>query len=209
MPPDGLNLRLAVFVAAAVLLSAAALRWESALVDAALPAVGATLDAIDGTYATVKLSAVAIDGELAIERTATPAGAHALGGHVVFPDPQTRLSAHVDAGYILQPLVLALALAIAWPAGGGRRWMLRLAALAPALAALALLDVALALYGFVWGREIALLEPGRFSALVSWADFMTAGGRYLLAIAAAVAATLISRAASPAKSAPGRHLAGR
>jgi hypothetical protein len=48
----------------------------------------------------------------------------------------------------------------------------------------------LMLYGAAWYQEVSLLDPDRFSPIAYWADFMNAGGRFVLTIAAAVLSVL-------------------
>jgi hypothetical protein len=52
------------------------------------------------------------------------------------------------------------------------------------MAIVVLLDVPMVLYGFMWYQGTSLLDPDRFSPLTSWADIMSAGGRFVLTIAA-------------------------
>jgi hypothetical protein len=68
---------------------------------------------------------------------------------------------------------------------------------APRVLPVVLLDVPLMLYRAAWYQEGSLLDPDRFSPIAYWADFMNAGGRFVLTIAAVVLAVF---AASPSGS---------
>jgi len=166
---------------------------EEALVRHAIPAIQAWLGVIDSTYRTVDLRLERLNNEWMIVRLATPAVAHALGGHVVAADPRSLMSGSAAAGIVLQPFILAVALLWAWPVRTHWELPLRVVLALPLIVLVALLDVPLMLYGFIWMREISTFEPDRFSLLVIWADFMNAGGRFALTVMAVVATILMAR----------------
>ncbi len=183
------------FVGAAVVLGALAVVLQGRLVGATLPMFRAWLGWIDDTYRTVDLSMIDLKGELVVQRIATPAHPHAIGGVVVYNDERSSLSTQVAAGIVLQPLVLAVALLIAWPWRSAAELALRLAAATPLMVLVMLLDVPMMLYGFIWYQELSAVDAARFSALAYWADMMNAGGRFVLAIAAAALAVGVPRIA--------------
>ena len=75
------------------------------------------------------------------------------------------------------------------------KWLaLRVALALPLLVLVVMLDVPTLLYGMIWYQEVSVLDPERFSPLVYWPDFMNAGGRFALTVAAvAVAIGLAGR----------------
>jgi hypothetical protein len=176
------------FLAAALIFGAVALACEPVLLARALPVFSGWLDLVDGTFHTLDLRVREINGELMIVRTAVPAVIHVLGGHVVAADPRSMLSASASAGIILQPLVLAAALLLAWPWRRLGELPVRILLAIPLMGAVLLLDVPTLLYGMLWNQEVSVLEPERFSLLITWTDFMNAGGRFALTIAAVAAA---------------------
>jgi hypothetical protein len=99
-----------------------------------------------------------------------------MGGQIISEQPDGWLEVTTTTGAVLQPLVIAPAFAFALPGA----WFARLAAFA--LAALLafgflLLDLPLTLHAYVWDIFIDNLEPERFSPLMSWHEFLHAGGR--------------------------------
>jgi hypothetical protein len=185
---DGLLRALVRFVAAAVVLGGVATVFQGQLVGAAMPTFRAWLGWIDDIYRTVDLSVVEVKGELVVQRIATPAQPHAIGEQVVYADPVTRFTSQAAAGLVLEPLVLAAGLSMAWPWRSTAELSLRFTITALLTAIVVLLDVPMMLYGFMWYQEVSILDPDRFSLLVYWADIMNAGGRFVLtAVAAALA----------------------
>jgi len=181
----GVVLRLIV---AALVIGGLALYFEEVLVRRALPLFQAWIEIIDDTYRTVDLHLEQRSGEWVIVRLATPAIVHVLGGNVVAVDSRTLISGLASAGIVLQPLVLAGALLCAWPAREVAELALRALFALPLVVMVVMLDVPIMLYGFIWNQELMALEPDRFSLLVSWADFMNAGGRLALTVVAVVVA---------------------
>jgi hypothetical protein len=186
---------LARFLAAATVAGSIAVVWQQQLVTAAMPALRAWLGCVDDTYRTLDLSVVDVNGELVLQRIATPARPHLAGEAIVYADAGTRLTSQVAAGLALQPLVLAVALLIAWPWRSAAELAVRFALATPLVLAVALLDVPLTLYGFMWYQEISVVDPHGFSPLAYWADLMSAGGRFALTLAACAPA--IAAAAIP------------
>ena len=187
---------LARFLAAATVAGIVAVVWQQQLVAAAMPAFRAWLGTIDDTYRTLDLSVVNVNGELVVQRIATLARPHPVGEAIAYADADTRLTSRAEAGLVLQPLVLAVALLIAWPWRGAAELAARFALATPLTLAVALLDVPMMLYGFMWYQEISVLDPDRFSPLVCWADIMNAGGRFTLTV---VACSIAIGVGAPAK----------
>jgi hypothetical protein len=188
VPRALLRLLLAGLAAGAV-----AVACEAPLVDLALTLIRACLDAVDGTFRTIALRAVPQGGELMIARVATPAITQVLGTRVITPDPAILLSTAVSGGLVLQPLVLMTALLAAWPWQRPAELALRAVLAAPLALLVLALDVPLMLYGLLWYQEVSAFEPERFSPLVLWTDFVNAGGRHALALAAAALAVAGAR----------------
>jgi hypothetical protein len=182
------------FVAAALLVGSVAAAFQGELVAAAMPPFRIWLGWIDSTYRTIDLSVANANGELVVRRLATPAHPHAVGGEVVDGDPSQPIATQAAAGLVLQPLVLALALVVAWPWRSAAELAVRVTVAAPLALLIALLDVPLMLYGVAWNSELALLDPSAFSPLVYWADFMNAGGRFALTVAAVAVSVWASSA---------------
>jgi hypothetical protein len=194
LDPPGLRRALARFAVAAVALAAIATIEQDTILARVLPVFGAWIDAIDDTFRTVDLALVTDNGGTAIRRVATPARTHAVGERVMYADPRTRLTSQAAAGIVFLPMVLAGALLLGWPWKRGGELALRVALALPLLVLVVMLDVPTLLYGMIWYQEVSVLDPERFSPLVYWPDFMNAGGRFALTVAAvAVAIGLAGR----------------
>lgn len=180
------------FVAAGLGLTCLAVAGQDWIVGHLLPLFRLWLDAVDDSYRTLDLSLVPAQAETVLRRVATPAGIHVLGQHVVYPQAHPVQANEAAAGIVLQPSILLLSMLLAWPWRTARELGLRLLFGAVLLPPLLVLDVPMMLYGFAWLEELQAFDPQRFSLLASWADAMNAGGRFVLAIVAAVAATAIA-----------------
>lgn len=181
------------FVLVAVLVGAAALAFESRLVSAALPGFKAWIALVDGSLRTVELTVLDVNGESVIRRLSTPLQVLVLGNTVLPVDERTVISTSALAGILLQPLALGVALLFAWPWNRPAELAARVALGAPLLLAVVFLDIPLMLCGYAWSALIDAYEPGRFSLLVDWADFMNAGGRFALVVAAVALAVSAAR----------------
>ncbi len=172
------------FLLAGAILTALAVIYQDAVVNALLPVFRAWLLIVDDTFWTVDLSLVQENGETVVRRLAS------LSDHLVYsnapirPNPDMQLKNSAAAGIVLQPLVLGFALLAAWPWRQNIELACRFAAAALLFPLVVLLDVPMMLYGFGWYELLKVFEPERFSLLVSWADSMNAGGRFALTIVA-------------------------
>ncbi|GAB4556533.1 MAG: hypothetical protein IV105_01725 [Rhizobacter sp.] len=117
-----------------------------------------------------------------------------LGGQAIVPDGSQVMMVGATVGTVLQPLLVALVLVLAWPARL-REMALRIAFASVLLGLVLLIDTPLSLAAWLWDAQIKLYEPGRSSPLVWWNTFLNGGGRLALGlIAAALAIALAQRA---------------
>lgn len=117
-----------------------------------------------------------------------------LGGQAIVPDGTQVMMVGTTVGTILQPLLVALVLVLAWPARLGEM-ALRLAIVGALLGVVLLVDTPFSLAAWLWDAQIKLYEPGRASPLVWWNTFLNGGGRLALGlIAAALSIVLAQRA---------------
>lgn len=106
-----------------------------------------------------------------------------VGTHVVEPHPKGWLEVSTTLGAMLQPLTIALGLAVAWPG----RISLRLAraVLAGTLGLLfMLIDIPLTLHAYIWEMFLDAYAPGHFSPLMVAHRFLHGGGRLGIGVAA-------------------------
>lgn len=187
------------FLVAAVVCGAVVLGFEQELARAALPLLKAWIALVDGALRTVELAVVDVNGESTIRRLTTPLKTLVLGTTVLSVDERTVISTSALTGILFQPLVLGVALLLAWPWQRAAELAVRFGLGTALLLAIVFLDVPLMLCGYAWLALIDAYEPGRFSLLVDWADFMNAGGRFALVVLAAAIAVAVARKL------PGRH----
>jgi hypothetical protein len=120
-----------------------------------------------------------------------------LGGRAIVPDGQSVMGVAATIGTVLQPVCVAMVLALAWPAHW-REMLLRLLIIAPLLTAVLLVDTPLSMAAWLWDVQLRMHEPGRASPLVWWNTFLNGGGRLALGlIAAALSIALARRLAHP------------
>jgi len=119
-----------------------------------------------------------------------------LGGQAIVPDGTQVMMVGTTVGTVLQPVLVALVLLLAWPARWGEM-ALRLTIASVLLSVVLLADTPFSLAAWLWHAQIKLYEPGRASPLVWWNVFLNGGGRLALGlIAAALAIALAQRAAA-------------
>ncbi|MBV8659591.1 MAG: hypothetical protein JO142_17350 [Burkholderiales bacterium] len=181
-------------VLATALLLALGQSFSAALLRPLLPLYGWAIAQADDRLAVRRVDIETDKKGVFLEVEATLARPLQLDTtHWVFPDASPRLAQGVLVGTVLQPLILLLAVVLAWPARTRGEALLRGLIALPVLAALALADAPLSLAGALLDlREIA---PGAaVSPLVPWNDFLQTGGRAALAVcAAALVVTLGQR----------------
>lgn len=120
-----------------------------------------------------------------------------LDGRAIVPDGQSVMGVAATIGTVLQPVCVAMVLALAWPAHW-REMLLRLLIIAPLLTAVLLVDTPLSMAAWLWDVQLRMHEPGRASPLVWWNTFLNGGGRLALGlIAAALSIALARRLAHP------------
>ncbi len=123
-----------------------------------------------------------------------------LGGRAIVPDGTQLMVVGTTIGTVLQPVLVALVLVLAWPA----RWhemALRLSLVSGLLALVLLLDTPFSLAAWLWDAQLRAYEPGRSSPLVWWNIFLNGGGRLVLGLVAAVLAIALAQRAMPQRKA--------
>lgn len=171
------------FLLIAVVLGLGALREARPLTEALLPLFESELAHLDDTF---RIDRLYIDRDGADRVVRIDVGlAHALtlNGRTFHPDSRGRATASTLVGNVTLPGVLLAAVALAWPSRNRRQWVARGLLLLPALLVLCLLDVPFILWAALWGLVIQAADPNRFSALLTWSDFLLSGGAFALAMA--------------------------
>jgi len=168
------------------------------LIEAMLPWLALCTDFFDTTYRTVAF-VLRPGAELLLQRTVTLGEVTVVGGQVLMPNPLGQAVLATPAGHVLQPVVLALVVALAWPAPRAVAYGLRLAVLVPLLVAVTAVDVPAVLAALPWALHVEAMEPDRFSPLLIWKDLMQGGGRIALGVAAGVFAVVVADGARRAR----------
>ncbi|WP_018079626.1 hypothetical protein [Thiobacillus denitrificans] len=176
---------LALLIGLAVTLAAAWAGGES-LIENLLPATRIVLGWIDDRFGILFLGVEHNWQDTVVRLRVNVVDHFVMGGQVIEPQSDGWLEVTTTTGAMLQPLVIAPALALALPA----RIHVRAAVFALAAlfaAAFLVVDLPLTLHAYVWDIFIDNLEPERFSMLMAWHEFMHAGGRLGVAVILGVA----------------------
>ncbi|MCL5060913.1 MAG: hypothetical protein M1449_10800 [Candidatus Thermoplasmatota archaeon] len=179
-------------VAGFALTLTAAWLWGLALIEALLPLAHTLLGWIDGRFGILFLGVEHNWQDTVVRLRVNIAQLFVMGGQVIEAHPRGWLEVTTTTGAMLQPLVIAPAIAFALPGA------LHTRVLAFALAALLALgflvvDLPLTLHAYVWDMFVDNLEPDRFSPLLAWHEFLHAGGRLGIAVVLGVAGGRLAR----------------
>jgi hypothetical protein len=173
---------------------AAAWAWGTLLIEAVLPITRHALAWIDDRFVILFLGVDRDVQDTVVRFRVNIAQLFVMGGRVIDPHAHGWLQVTTTTGAMLQPLVIAPAIAFALPG----RPLARAGAVAlAALLAFAflLLDLPLTLFAYVWDMMVAKLEPGRASPLLLWHAFLLGGGGRLgLGVALGVAGWWLAHA---------------
>ena len=156
--------------------------WGAALIEAILPVARRVLGWVDGRFVILFLGLDRDAQDTVVRLRVNIAQLFVMGGRVLDAHADGWLQVTTTTGTMLQPLVVAPAIAFALPGSVAAR------AVAGALAGLLafcflLLDLPLSLFAYAWDMVVANLEPDRFSPLLMWHAFLLDGGRLGVALA--------------------------
>lgn len=189
--PGAGSLALRLLLAVAAVLLAAHL-WAREAVALLLPALSAVLSWVADDFRILRFEFVQERGNTSIGALAVLEHTLVLGGRAIVPDGESAVRTMTPIGTVLQPVLVALALALAWPA----RWLemaLRLVLVGALLAVVMLVDTPLSLAAWLWYAQLQAHEPGRASPLVWWNIFLNGGGRLALGLIAGALAIALAR----------------
>lgn len=160
--------------------------WGSTLIEALLPLTHTMLDGMDDRF-NVRFLAVEHNWQdTVIQLRLGFSRGFVLGGQVLSADPRGSLWVSTPVGSLLQPLVIAPAMAAALPG----RLPIRLirAGLAVLLAlAFLLIDLPVTLHAAAWDDLAYSLKVTGFSPLLAWYQFNQSGGKLGIGILMGVA----------------------
>jgi hypothetical protein len=153
------------------------------LVQAMLPLLKSALAWFASDFYIHQLALVQQGPDTALQAIARLDHTLVLGEVAVVPDFKTGYFVTTTLGTVLQPLLTALVLVMAWPARV-LAWLLRLVLAGLLLLPLMLLDAPLYLFGSLWDMQVKAHAPGSFYVSVWWMSFLSGGGRLVLGLAA-------------------------
>jgi hypothetical protein len=114
-----------------------------------------------------------------------------IGSQVV--PPGIGISCSTLLGHALQPPLLMLSFALAWPASTVAQRITQVCCTLPLLLLVELLDIPLILLGCAQDILIANFASANDTFIVGWMNFLNGGGRPVLSLFAAMLAVVCSR----------------
>lgn len=158
-----------------------------------MPALSKALSFVADDFTIFRFEFVSERGNAAIAALATLEHTLVLGGRAIVPNGTSVMAVTTTVGTVLQPLLVALVLVLAWPA----RWLealLRIVFVAPLIALVVLLDTPFSMAAWLWEIQLRAYEPGRASPLVWWNIFLNGGGRLALGLLAGASSVVLAQA---------------
>lgn len=147
-----------------------------ALIEALLPIVHSLLGWIDDRFGILFLGVEHDKQDSIVRLRVTIVQLFVMSGQVIPAQPQGWMEATTALGAMLQPLVIAPAIAAALPGRIAAR-LTRSAVAALFALGFLLIDLPLTLYAYVWDMLVDSLNPNGFYPLLAWHEFLHAGGR--------------------------------
>lgn len=171
-------------VLAAILLTLGRV-YGTAIVTPMLPAMSWVIEGVDDRLQVNHAFIANRSADTVIQLKVTPIRMLFLGDRMLMPDAQLHFDPTTLVGSVLQPVILLLAIVLAWPATRLRALPARLLLAVPMMAFLLVVNVPLGFVGVMQDfREYLPVAP--VTLLVYWNDFLQTGGPLALAIAAGV-----------------------
>ncbi|MFP5418974.1 MAG: hypothetical protein ACLGHA_07430 [Gammaproteobacteria bacterium] len=150
--------------------------WGETLIETVLPISRTLLGWIDDRFGILFLGVEHNWQDTVVRLRVNILQLFVMGEQVIEAHPKGWLEVTTTTGAMLQPLVIAPAIAFALP--GSIRTRILAFALAAFLAfGFLLIDLPVTLHAYVWDMFVDHLDPARFSPLMVWHDFLHAGGR--------------------------------
>lgn len=171
-------------VLAAILLTLGRI-YGTAIVTPMLPAMSWVIEAVDDRLQVDHAFIANRSADTVIQLKVTPIRMLVIGGRILMPDAQLHFDPTTLIGSVMQPVIILLAIILAWPVT--RLWALpaRLLLAMPMMVLLMVVNVPLGFVGTMQDfREYVPEAP--VSLMVYWNDFLQTGGPLALAIAAGV-----------------------
>ena len=150
--------------------------WGRTLIESLIPVTRTMLGWMDDRFDILLLSVTHDRQDSVVQLRVNLATLLVMGGQVLAPHRGGWLEVTTTLGAMLQPLVIAPAIAAALPGRGVAR-LTRFGIAALLSLGFLVIDLPLTLYAYVWDMLVQKLDPTRFSLLLAWHEFLHAGGR--------------------------------
>jgi hypothetical protein len=175
---------LRLVVIAAILLTLGRV-YGDALVSPILPAFAWVIERADSHFRVDSMTVIEVRSNTVIQLKATPVRILTFGENVVMPNENLQFSPTTLVGSVWQPIIVFLAVLLAWPAPVARVMAIRLLLALPALAVLLATNVPLGFIGVMldFRAFLPMVAPNPW---VYWNDFLQTGGPLVMAIAASL-----------------------
>ena len=170
----------------------AAWSWGQALIEVLLPLTHTLLGWIDDRFGILFLGVEQDKQDTIVRLRVSIAQLFVMGGQAIEAQPQGWLEVTTTLGAMLQPLVIAPAIAAALPGRVAAR-LTRLGVAVLLALGFLVIDLPLTLYAYVWDLLVDSLDPNGFSPLLAWHEFLHAGGRLGMGILMGLLAWRIER----------------
>lgn len=172
-------------VVLATLLLVVARSYEVPLVKPMLPALGWLIEQVDSRFRVDDTRIERQPSGRVIQFKVTPIRPLMFGAAVLTTDPSLVMTPTALVGFVLQPIVMLLAIIVAWPVPSLKALAIRVLWSVPAAMVLLVSNVPLGIAGtLVDAREIFPDAP--VDPLVYWNDFLQTGGALVLAVGLSV-----------------------
>ena len=168
--------------------------YGKAVTEAMLPLLRWEIAQLDDTYRILDLSLDREGRDTVVRLDVGLEKAIIIGGQAMMPDPRALANVSTLAGHVMQPVLLCLAVILAWPARRAIEYPVRALVAFGGIALVILVDVPFVLWGELWNLHVSVYEPDRFSPLLIWKNFLQGGGRFVLGLGVGVVAVVAGKA---------------
>ena len=168
--------------------------YGKAVTEAMLPLLRWEIAQLDDTYRILDLSLDREGRDTVVRLDVGLEKAIIIGGQAMMPDPRALANVSALAGHVMQPVLLCLAVILAWPARRAIEYPVHALVAFGGIALVILVDVPFVLWGELWNLHVSVYEPDRFSPLLIWKNFLQGGGRFVLGLGVGVVAVVAGQA---------------
>lgn len=183
--PSPLKVTLRVLVAGALVLMVVGV-WGTQLAQVLLVVIRVVFEFLDDQFVVKGLEVAQLGPDSVFKLTVNLSKPILIGGRMTLPDGNGWLQVTTTVGSALQAPAVASTLLLAWPVSRLRNALWRGFAAIPVLSIIFLVDCPFTLWAYLWDMFVKAYEPGRFSPLLIWKDFLINGGHLAIGSVSAV-----------------------